>query len=65
MEYKQHPHKEVGEKRICPHTGERFNNTWSAEKIYDSCVHCNPKDYMPIGERLHKINEQRKRENIK
>ncbi len=48
---------------ICPIKGKKYKETWMDHDRpggNNSCIHCNPKNYKPIGQKLRELNEARK-----
>jgi len=58
----RHPIESYNDKRLCPITGEQFDVSWSEIECYDSCIHCNSKNYKSVSERLSELEQKRNEE---
>ena len=51
---------------ICISTGKKYNSCWTDHSLpgnYNKCDQCCPYEYIPVSERLHKLNKKRKINN--
>jgi hypothetical protein len=64
----RHPVEELGEKRICPETGQPFRQSWTNNlkrpwSFFNECEQCSL-GHETVGQTLHRLNEEKKETRV-